>query len=141
MAHLASVNAALPRPGVATHRTTAQSANFSQEERPKSRYWANLGSFLADPETGDLILDEDGQKVFVSLGGFALDGLKLPNGNGAISSHRREELGFLLETATGLQPGQNALFGTFVVEIRHREEDKEIAADVTAKVASRHQRL
>jgi hypothetical protein len=79
-------------------------------ERPKAKYYLNVGYPFIDPDTGE--------ETFVSLG-FGLDTLPKISGSAAIMQRKRNLLSQLLDMAEGIEPGQDDTVEGLEIRIRH----------------------
>lgn len=93
-------------------------ASAPAQDRDPSEFYANVGSWLVDSNGDAIINEETGKPVFVSLGGFGLDNLKISNGVSAMAQHRQSDYAEIMTLATSLQPGTAAYLQDVVVEVR-----------------------
>lgn len=103
-----------------------------QAERPKSRFWLNIGYASG-------VLDEHGVDKFVSLpAGIPLDGQERVNTNSrnaefaAFQSARNDLLAQIMAVAENLQPGEEKLLQLQVQLRRVNDEAEEIPATENA---------
>lgn len=108
-----------------TSNVAANAAGVSNGNKPKAKYWLNVGSMLnlPDPETGVLRLE------FVPLPfGLALDTMQPTSGNGRFANLRNGMLKHVLQACQSLEPGQavfvnpNAQEGELQIQIQARSE-------------------